>query len=420
MLTDVLVRKILSDNPTPVYLYDCQRMFENISNLVHALPEESCLYFSMKANPLLGICQCVKRYISNIEVSSEGELRGAIKAGYKNENILFSGPGKRYEELLEAVRKEVKINVESIQEINVIKKICTSLSMKAKVMIRINPESTDDSAHIKMSGLPSQFGIDYSEIDEALRIIVNSQWIILVGFATYMGSQILNADAIVLNTDRIFRLCIELKKRFSLCIQEIDVGGGFGVSYYDEKQLNLSELKSGLNTLFERFRKELVNVKTSFESGRYLLANCGYYITKVLYVKKARDRTYVICDGGFNNVLLASFFTREIRGNFNIKLIKNSFHSISDNAFEYYISGPLCSPTDLVGIKVSLPFVEKDDYILISNVGAYGLTYSPINFISHPIPAEILINKGEIHIARKRSSVNDLFNSQFEIPAGFV
>lgn len=420
MLTETFIKEIVEKNRTPIYLYDCQRIRENITNLIQALPKESCLYYSMKANPLLGVCQCVKQYILNIEVSSVGEMRGALKAGFLNENILFSGPGKRCEELFKAVSEDVKINVESIQEIKIIIKVCESISKKAKLMVRINPKIANNSDGIKMSGLPSQFGIDYSEIEEAIRIIVASQWLVLVGFAIYMGSQILNADTIVLNTDKIMKLCIELKKRYSLRIKELDVGGGFGVSYYDEKQLNLNVLKSGLNSLLQRHGNDMIDIKISFESGRYLLANSGFFITKVLYVKKSKERTYIICDGGFNNVLLASFFTKEVRGNFPIELIKNEPKIISNDIFEYYISGPLCSPADLMGIKVSLPSVQKGDYILIRNVGAYGLTYSSTNFISHPIPAEILINNDKIHIARKRSSIEDLLKGQNEIPNDFL
>lgn len=419
MLTETLIKKAVEENNTPVYLYDCQRIQKNISNLAQALPEGSKLYYSMKANPLLGICQCIKQYISDIEVSSFNEMQVALKAGFSNEGILFSGPGKRHEELYEAVNAEVKINVESIQEINIIIRICEFISKKAKIMVRINPKITNNLAGIKMSGLSSQFGIDYSDIEEAIRIIVTSRWLVFVGFSIYMGSQILNADTIVSNTCEIVKLCIGLKKKYSLHIKELDVGGGFGVSYYDEKQLELNMLRNGLNNLLQKHKNDMINVKISFESGRYLIADCGLFITKVLYIKSSKDRTYIICDGGFNNALLVSFFTKEVRGNFPIELIKNRSENISDDFFEYYISGPLCTPADMLGIKVSLPAVESGDYILIRNVGAYGLTYSPTNFISHIIPAEVLVNNNKIHVARKRSGINDLLRGQNGIPNDF-
>ena len=419
MLNEILVKRAVNEYNSPLYLYDYQIIKKNIFDLLGALPSGINLYYSMKANPLLGICQGINKELSSIEVSSIGELKVALKSGFLSENILFSGPGKRYEDLYEAIREKVKINVESIQEIRDIIKICKQDFQCAKIMIRINPKTTQNTSSIKMTGLASQFGIDFSEMEDVIKIIKTNRLLNLIGFSIYMGSQIFSAQTIVSNTREIFESCFALKKKYLLDIQELDVGGGFGVPYFNNTFLDLNLLQYEMKMLFQEYSKHIVNVKISFESGRYLLANSGVFVTKVLSVKKSKDRRYVICDGGFNNVLLTSFFTKEIRDNFPMKLVKNTLKRESNNIQEYYITGPLCSPSDVMGIRVELPNVEAGDYIIIKNVGAYGLTYSPIHFISHSVPAEVIVNGDKVCIARTRSDINDLIKGQKGISNDF-
>jgi Diaminopimelate decarboxylase len=414
------IEKIINTVGTPVFVYDWQIIKNHFKRVYDFLPYGVNIYYSMKANPTLAICQAIKNFTKNIEVSSLGEIACALKSGFHAKNILFSSPGKTNEELAIAVKEKIKINVESIQEIKNILDICQRQSDTTTIMMRINPDFTNTSTGIKMSGVASQFGIDVSDLTKAMNLIRKSRNINFAGISVYMGSQILDSKTIISNTKEIINLYRQIQNDFRITLTELDVGGGFGVSYFDNRHLDRIRLKEGLRHLFYEYRNELTNTKISFESGRYLLAESGSFFTKILYQKHSKGKNYLICDGGFNNILLSSFFTREIRGNFPIELINERSSTNAEASVEYYISGPLCSPSDILGSKVLLPPVKSGDILQIKKVGAYGLTYSPLLFISHLIPAEVLINEEKYCVIRSRSACHDLFKNQHELPSAFL
>lgn len=395
-----VIEQILMENKTPIFIYDYQIIRQNIYNLLKILPTNGYIYYSMKANPNLAICQIINHLIERIEVSSKGEIECALEAGFKNTNILFSGPGKTGEELVYAIKKGIQINVESIQELKVISDISKQYKKSTKIMLRINPDFNYVRSGIVMTGMPSQFGIDRSETNDAVEIVKSNYNLNLVGISIYLGSQIMEEDSIVKNTSEIIELFLKIEKKYNLQLSELDVGGGFGVSYFNKKELNINLLKTKMQQIFCKYKKLCKKVKISFESGRYILADSGRFITRILYEKKSKGRNYIVCDGGFNNVLISSFFTRDIRGNFPIEVLNKSKQN--HELKEYYISGPLCSPRDILGSKIKMPEIEVGDYLIINKVGAYGLTYSPILFISHDIPAEILIKEGRYYTIRSR------------------
>jgi len=415
---DDMVKMIIKDAETPVFIYDYQSIKRNIQQLNSILPANGNIYYSMKANPNLAICQTVRQFINNIEVSSLGEIECALKSGFNNKNIIFSGPGKTHEELLMAIKSKVKINVESVQELQEINNICNKQDLSSTIMLRINPDFSISSAGIIMSGVASQFGIDMSELSDAIEIICRSGNMNFHGISVFIGSQILDAKTIISNTKEIIRIFLKIQNEYNLAFTELDVGGGFGVSYFNDNQLDIKTVKEGVSYLFHEYKSELKNVKIYFESGRYLLADSGSFITKILYQKQSKGKNYLICDGGFNNTLISSFFTREIRGNFPIEILSER-ELDTDTQKEYYIAGPLCSPSDIIGSKVILPQVQSGDLLKIKKVGAYGLTFSPLLFISHAIPAEVLINGTNYYITRSRSTLHDLFKNQHELPSGF-
>lgn len=249
----------------------------------------------------------------------------------------------------------------------------------------------ESKSKIRMGGIASQFGIEESDLNEDFfKEVENMKNILLKGIHVYMGTSILNEGEICRNTEYAIRLAVDLAKKFKFDLEYLNVGGGFGVPYFkNECALDLKKLEFEMKKLQEEHYKDLRNVKIFFESGRFILAECGIFLTKVLYRKVSKGRKYLVCDGGANFHSASAFLGRFVRNNFPMRVLeKNGILS------KFYVTGPLCTPTDLIGQNVELPQnVNEGDIIIIENSGAYGLTYSPYGFLSHSLPKEIAFDK---------------------------
>lgn len=405
-MKEAVINQIIKKYGTPLFLYDYNKIAEQCKKLQWITSDKADVYYSMKANPTIGICQVINRFIKQVEVSSLGELYCALKAGFTTHNILFSGPGKRIGDLEVAVKQKIKISVESLEEMRLIYEICIRNETEANVLIRINPNFNHLSKSVIMTGISSQFGVDTDDFHKMMNMI-NRNYIILHGMNVYLGSQILEEETILKNCEDIINLAINLSTKYHFELKELDLGGGFGISYFDNSELNVSVLRKGLCDLFDRYRDKLKNTRLIFESGRYLTADSGRYITKVLYRKESKGKNYIVCDGGLNHILGSSYYNREIRDNYPIEVLHKE-----GRKEECYIAGPLCTPKDLFGRKVRIVQPDIGDYICVSKVGAYGLTFSPIRFISHLAPAEVMLKDDEFDLLRKREIYSDLFRNQ--------
>lgn len=396
---------------TPFYLYDEETIVHNIDILNKTLPPNICLFYSMKANPSLGLCQLVRQCKCGIEIASNGELEIALKAGFKGDKIIFTSPGKTKFEIIQMLKHNISvINVDSYREIELINTVAKQMDKNVRIAIRINPKVINSGAKIKMTGMSSQFGIEEDELEHDFFDKVKKLCFIkLVGFQVYMGTQMLNANDIYLNTKNIMILVMELTKKYNINLSYINFGGGFGVPYFkNESALDMHYLERQLKLLFETYKDFLNNVHIVFESGRYIMAEGGQFITKVLYVKRSKENKYVICDGGSNCHSSAAFLGRFVRNNFPIYVYPDSNEKETCT-----ITGPLCTPMDIIGQKIDVKKdVKEGDYVVVKNSGAYGLTYSPIGFLSHEIPMELLYSHGKIKILRERGKTSDYLINQ--------
>lgn len=406
-----VIDKIIKKYGTPIFIYDYNKIEEQCKKLQRIFSHKADIYYSMKANPTIGICQVINRFIKQVEISSLGELYCAFKAGFKTKNILFSGPGKKIRDLEIAVRHKVKISIESVEEMRILNEICKHNQTEADVLVRINPDFNHLSRSIIMTGISSQFGIDTDDFQDIINII-DRKHINLLGISVYLGSQILDEDTIIKNSEDIINLALNLRDKYQYKLKEINLGGGFGISYFDKSELNVSKLEKGFKELLNKYNDSLKDINLIFESGRYIVADCGMYLTKILYKKVSKGKNYLICDGGLNHILGSSYYNREIRDNYPI----NVFNKEGETD-EYYIAGPLCTPKDIFGRKAMIVKPDIGDYICVNKVGAYGLTFSPIRFISHLTPAEVLVKDNEFYLLRKRDTYSDLFNKQIRLEA---
>lgn len=399
---------------TPLYVYDTHKIVEQISCLRKTLPNVCRIFYSMKVNPSIGILSYMKNYVSGVEVASDGELYSALHAGISPQNIIFVGPGKTDKELEYAINNKIlSIVVESMTELEKINSISKCLGVRTKAAIRVNPKREIIGARIKMGGTSTQFGIDEENLSEILTNISLYESVSLQGLHIYTGTQILDAEILIDTFENMLKIARNIKDDFGVNLELIDFGGGFGVPYFPgEKGLNLKSLHKGLESIFQKnlpsfdFKK----MRLIVESGRFLIAESGFYLTKVLYKKRSRGKTYLVTNGGSNHHASAAGIGRFIRHNFPIFVLnKNNF----DKKEKVNIVGPLCTPTDILAQDVELPIAEEGDIIAIPKSGAYGLTASMTGFLSHSLPAEVLLKGNKHCLIRERGKREDFLLRQF-------
>lgn len=372
---------------TPQYLYNLDVFCENIQALKESLLSNR-LFFSVKANPRKKFVQVANQCGCGIEVASAGELLFVMKCGVEAKNIIFTGPGKTKEELEIAVEERIYlINVESLQEINMINRMSRDKNCITKIALRINPDIRENSSKVKMSGVSSQFGIEESILSrEFFDEIESMKNVEVIGLQLYMGTDILDEKEICDNTAYILELAQNISQKYHLKFSYVNAGGGFGVPYSSkEKPIDMLRLKEDMLEVCAKYSDFLKQVTLCFESGRYLLAECGVFMTRVLYRKESKGNTYLICDGGFNFHASSAFLGRFVRGNFPMYVLEKT-----GEEKEFFVTGPCCTPTDLLGQRVKLPSnTQEGDVIVIEKSGAYGLTFSPYGFLSHKLPKEV-------------------------------
>lgn len=389
-MNEDIIKQCVSEYDAPIYLYDKETIVNKFKILSDVIWEKSNIFYSMKANPALEICRLLIEQGSGIEVASAEEMRGAFKAGAKADDIIFTSPGKTKEELEYAISKNIRvINVESMFELQLINDIAKQKKLVTRVALRINPSATVSNAKIKMTGVSSQFGIEEEDIDDEfisqIKLMTNIE---VIGIQVYMGTNILEYADIIKNTEYVINLAQIIEKKFNSHFSYINFGGGFGVPYFEgDKQLNMEQLKTHMQSLWDKYYTYLQDKYIVFESGRYIMSEAGSFITKVLYAKNSKGKKYLICNGGSNFHASSAFLGRFVRNNYPMYVLGKR-----DGLKEKVnVVGPLCTPTDIIGKDVMLAEdVALGDYIVIEMSGAYGLTYSPCLFLGHKMPLEIL------------------------------
>lgn len=411
MINAAEIVKITKQYKTPCYIYEKEKIIEQVKKLKNTLFPGAEIYYSMKANPLIGICKVIYDLGCGIETASGGEFVSLVKNGFDANRITFTSPGKTIEEIEAAIDLGVSLlNIESYEEAIIINEIAEKKNIVVKVIIRINQNNDLTKSKIKMTGVASQFGIDEDKLDSKffskLSLLRNIQ---LTGFQIYAGTQILNAEEIANNVENTILIAEKFSNEYGIQIQNLNFGGGFGIPYFsNEKEIDLEQLQVAMHKIFLNHKIFLSKTHCIFESGRFIMAGSGLFVTKILYKKESRNRLFYICDGGANFHSASAFLGRFIRNNYPISSIP-----MKKNDGEVTIVGPLCTPTDVIGQNVSLSRdLNPGDLILIEKSGAYGLTYSPITFLSHESPSEVLFSRDECKVLRQRGNFTQYLNLQ--------
>ncbi|HTL70916.1 MAG TPA: type III PLP-dependent enzyme [Candidatus Eisenbacteria bacterium] len=378
-------------SPTPAYYYHSGSLRRCYRRLAAFLPSGFEILFSVKANPHASVLGCFRRLGAGADVASEEELRRALRAGFPPARISFAGPGKNAEELRLAVAKGVTIQAESEEELIEIDKISARLGRRAVAGIRVNPALSHESDGMRMGGGPKPFGIDEERLPAVVSRLAACRHLTVGGIHVFSGSQILDGRVLAESFADTWRIAVQMRRRLGRGLAFVNFGGGFGLPYFaGERPLDLAAFGRRLRRALGGELAAASRSGTRFwvESGRYLAGEAGVYVTKVLYKKISRGRTYLITDGGMNHHLPAS-------GNFGTILKKNYpirvLGARGRRSETVTIAGPLCTPLDVLGRDVRLPAAGPGDLVGIFQSGAYGLTASPSGFLSRRPPREALL-----------------------------
>ena len=405
----VPISQIVKEVGTPCYIYSHAtlirhyRVYESaFKNIPHIIA------FAMKANSNLAILRLMAKEGSGVDIVSGGELFRALKAGVPPSKIVFAGVGKNAEEIRDAMKADILMfNVESSAEIHAINDVAASIGKKARVALRINPD-IDPKTHPYIStGLKkSKFGIASDRALEEFKLASSLGHIEVVGVHAHIGSQLTEVTPFVESLKKVITLVGALRAQ-GINITHLNIGGGLGITYNDEKPPLPQELADAIAPLVQDLKLTLV-----MEPGRVIVGNAGILVTKALYEKVGEAKRFIIVDAAMNDLIRPSLYSayHEIRP-VSESLLQRPKHLVD-------VVGPVCESGDFLAKDRTLPEVRPGDLLAVMSAGAYGFVMAS-NYNSRPRVPEVLVNKAEIHVIKARETYEDLIKGE-TIPAYLV
>ena len=411
--SEIPISEIAREFGTPFYLYHGETIVERVRRVREAVGTE--VSYSVKANPSLGVCQLIAREReAGAEVASSGELAVALAAGFAPEDIVFAGPGKTDDELRRVVEAGIFAdNVESLGEIDRLAEIAREMGREIGVGLRINPAAQLMGSQMRMGGTVGQFGIDQADLEEAVVKTLSHPELISRGVHVYTATQVFEVEPLLEHCRNILEIALEAADYAGGPLEMIDFGGGFGVPYFEKlAEFDLGTFGVGFRELVGSYRSDprLSGCRFLFELGRYLVADAGVYVTRVVDVKQMRGKTFVVTDGGMNHHLTATGNMGQVFRKSYPLLNLTRMSGVPEEGVA--VAGPCCTPLDMFGSNIPLVQPEVGDLIGVFYSGAYGYSASNLGFLSHPTPAEVLLWRGETHLLRAGGRPEDVLQGQ--------
>jgi diaminopimelate decarboxylase len=397
---EVAILDIAASVGTPFYLYSRQTLENHFRAFDSAFGKvDHLICFSAKANSNLAVLRVFVRLGGGVDVVSGGEIYRAIQAGVKPEKIVYSGVGKRADEIEYALKQPILMfNIESSQELLAIDQIAGKLGTKAPVALRVNPD-VDPKTHPYIStGLKkNKFGINIQKsVDEYIlaSTLRNTR---VIGVSCHIGSQVTEVGPFVEAVQRIKELVAKLRAE-GIEIRYVDLGGGLGITYHQEEPPPPREYAEAL-------MKELPGLDCTLilEPGRVIVGNAGILVTRVLYTKEGGEKNFVIVDAAMNDLIRPSLYGSYQR----IQPVhkKDRIETTVD------VVGPICESGDFLAKDRKIPKVEPGELLAVMSAGAYGFTMSS-NYNSRPRVPEVMVDKDRFQVVRKREEYEDLIQGE--------
>lgn len=400
---EVPIAEIARDVGTPFYLYSYHtlvRHFTVFNQAFDRMPHLVC--YSAKANSNIALIRLFAGLGGGVDVVSGGELYRALKGGADPGKIVFSGVGKREDEIEYALESGILMfNVESSQELRVINDVAGRIKKKAPIAIRVNPD-IDPKTHPYIStGLKkNKFGIDIHMAQKAYQVASELPNVQIVGIDCHIGSQLVEVEPVVEALRKLKRLVEELRKG-GMGIHYLDLGGGLGITYEDEEPPQPVDYASNILEELKGFDCTLI-----LEPGRVIVGNAGILVTQVLYTKENEAKKFVIVDAGMNDLVRPSYY--------------GSYHQVlpvrqeSREEIVADVVGPLCESSDFLAKDRKVQRLQSGELVAVMSAGAYGFSMST-NYNSRRKVAEVLVRGRQMSIIRQRESYEDLIRGE-EIP----
>lgn len=405
----VPVKRIAKEVGTPAYVYSLatlQRHFRVFDQAFSKVPHIVC--FSVKANSNIALLRAFAKEGSGFDIVSSGELFRALKAGGDPKKIVFSGVGKKKEEIEYALECGILMfNVESEHEMVALNEIAGGVGKKAPISLRINPD-VDPQTHpyISTGMKKAKFGVDIARSVESYKKAVSLPHLEVVGVDCHIGSQLTSVspfvDALARVREYLDRVLVGSLQKEGAQIRYLDLGGGLGISYKDEMPPHPEEYANAIIQGLEG-----LNVTLILEPGRVIVGNAGILVTEVQYLKETDEKKFVIVDGGMNDLIRPALY-----GSYQ------AIQPVTQRSSEKIIAdvvGPICESGDFFAKDREISRPQRGDLLAVMSAGAYGFTMAS-NYNSHPKPPEVLVDGDHYYVIRARESLDDLIRGE-KIPA---
>ena len=385
---------------SPFYCYSSKILESKYSELTDAFKEEDLLVcFSLKANSNQSIIKTFSSLGSGADVVSIGELKRALKAKIPPNKIVFSGVGKNTDEIIFAIKNKIlMINVESISELKQISTQAANLNMIAPISLRVNPDiEAGGNEKISTGKKQDKFGTSIKEAIDVYELASNLDNIEIKGIDVHIGSQINDLEPFEKTFNSIVETITKLKDK-NIDIDIIDIGGGIGINYTDEKALNIKDYAALVSKKLGSLNKKII-----IEPGRFLTAESGILVTKIIYIKENESKKFIIVDAAMNDFIRPSLYGSLHNA---LPIIEND----KERPIESYdVVGPICETGDFFIKDFKTSQLLERDLLAITNVGAYGSVLSS-NYNSRPSIAEIIIKNDSYSVIKKRQDIEEMID----------
>ncbi len=401
----VRVREVVEATGTPVYIYSHHTITEHYEKLARAFQSvRPLICYSMKANSNLAILKALVSAGAGLDIVSGGELHRALKVGCDPRKIVYAGVGKTGEEIQSAIRAGILLfNVESVPELEAIERVADRLRKRVQISLRVNPGVDPHThPHIATGRAESKFGLD---LDTAHAIFMRREKypsLAICGIHVHIGSQIVTGEPFLKAFRKVLIFITSLEKE-GYIIRYLNLGGGLGIIYSDEKPQTAEAFAAELLPLFKGRRFRII-----FEPGRFIVGNGGILVTRVLYLKQTPVKNFAIVDAGMNDLIRPTLY--------------DSHHELWPLAKDerqkkkvYDVVGPVCESGDFLARDRYVPELTGGDYLAFLSAGAYGFSMSS-NYNSRPRAAEVLVKGKRFAVIRKRETFEDLTRGE-KIPS---
>jgi diaminopimelate decarboxylase len=400
-LGGVKLAEIAEQVGTPAFVYNAAAVRERYRLLDSALsPARHKICFAVKANSNLAILRILRELGAGADIVSIGEMARARAAGFHPDDIVFSGVGKTADELRTAIRAGIgHLNVESPQELELIGRIAESEQAHVRIGIRVNPDvTTETHPYISTGKSGIKFGLPTDQVVPAAEFVLRNPRLELTTLAMHLGSQLVDMEPFRLGIRRLIDLVQRLKQAGVTTLRVLDIGGGLGIRYSDERSLDPATFASVVIPLVIP-----TGLTVYLEPGRFLVGSAGVLLTRVLYRKHSGGKEFVVVDAGMNDLVRPSHYQAYH------EIVEVTEHGRPGTRAD--VVGPVCETGDFLALERMLPGLEPGDGLAILGAGAYGFVMSS-NYNSRPRPAEVIVDGGKWWVSRPRENVQDLYATE--------